>query len=223
MLVEDGLLVDRDGRLEPLAAVDTLRVPGTVQAVLAARLDRLEPDELAVLQRASVMGQVFLWGAVAELTPAGQEGDVARSLQALVRKQLIRPDRRTIPGEDGFRFGHILIRDAAYESLPKGSRADLHERFAGWVERRAVERTDLDEIIGYHLEQAFRLRLSSAATATRRSSSRAGRPTGSSVQAVARSRAATSTRRGACSSALPRSCRRTTSAGSGWRRSSASC
>jgi len=222
MLVEDGLLVDRDGRLEPLAAVDTLSVPGTVQAVLAARLDRLEPDELAVLQRASVMGQVFLWGAVAELTPAGQEGDVARYLQALVRKQLIRPDRRSVPGEDGFRFGHILIRDAAYESMPKGSRADLHERFAGWVERRAVERTDLDEIIGYHLEQAFRLRVElgrhgdpEVELASRAADRllRAGR---------ARSRAATSMRRGACWSVLPRSCRRTTSAGSGWRRSSAS-
>ena len=154
MLVEDGLLVEREGRLEPLAAVDTLRVPGTVQAVLAARLDRLEPDELAVLQQASVFGQVFLWAAVADLTPPEQAGDVARHLQALVRKQLIRPDRRLSAGEDGFRFGHILIRDAAYESMSKSSRGELHERFAAWVEERAADRADLDEIIGHHLEQA---------------------------------------------------------------------
>ena len=69
MLVEDGLLVERDGRLQALTEVDSLRVPGTVQAVLAARLDLLDAEELAVLQRAAVMGQVFLWGAVADLTP----------------------------------------------------------------------------------------------------------------------------------------------------------
>ena len=158
MLVEDGLLVERDGRLEALSEVDTLRVPGTVQAVLAARLDLLAQDELAVLQRAAVMGQVFLWSAVAELTPPERAADVARHLQALVRKQLIRPDRRSTVGEDGFRFGHILIRDAAYESMPKGSRAAVHEQFAGWVEERAAERTDLDEIIGHHLEQAHAYR-----------------------------------------------------------------
>jgi class 3 adenylate cyclase/tetratricopeptide (TPR) repeat protein len=159
MLIEDGVLVERDGRLQPLTAVDSLRVPGTVQAVLAARLDLLEPEELAVLQRAAVMGQVFLWGAVAELTPAEQVGEVSRRLQALVRKQLIRPDRRSFVGEDGFRFGHILIRDAAYESMPKQVRAALHEQFAGWVETRVGERTDLDEIIGHHLEQAYRYRI----------------------------------------------------------------
>ncbi len=155
MLVEDGLLVERDGRLQALTEVDSLRVPGTVQAVLAARLDLLDAEELAVLQRAAVMGQVFLWGAVADLTPPDRINDLARHLQALVRKQLIRPDRRTFAGEDGFRFGHILIRDAAYESMSKRSRADLHERHADWIEDRAAGRSDLDEIIGHHLERAY--------------------------------------------------------------------
>ena len=159
MLVEDGLLVERDGRLEPLAAVDELRVPETVQAVLAARLDRLEPEERAVLQRAAVIGQVFWWGAVADLTPPDRVAGVAGLLQALVRKGLVRPDTRTFAGEDGFRFGHILIRDAAYDSMPKRSRAELHERFAGWAEERAGEGAGLDEIIGHHLEQAYRLRV----------------------------------------------------------------
>ncbi|HWL34536.1 MAG TPA: AAA family ATPase, partial [Gaiellaceae bacterium] len=130
MLVEDGVLVEREGRLEPLEAVDSLRVPETVQAVLAARLDRLGEDELSVLQRAAVIGQVFWWGAVADLTPPEQVGEVAGRLQALVRKGLIKPDVRTFAGEDGFRFGHILIRDAAYDSMPKRLRAELHERFA---------------------------------------------------------------------------------------------
>jgi len=155
MLVEDGVLVERDGVLAPLAEVGALRVPETVQAVLAARLDLLGAEELAVLQRAAVIGQVFWWGAVADLSPPGEAQDVPGRLQALVRKDLVRPDRRTFAGEDGFRFGHILIRDAAYESMPKRLRAELHERFAGWVEERA-EGGEFDEILGDHLERAYR-------------------------------------------------------------------
>ena len=157
MLVEDGVLVERDGRLEPLAAVDSLPVPETVQAVLAARLDRLGEDELAVLQRAAVIGQVFWWGAMADLSPPEEVSEVAGRLQALVRKGLIKPDARTFAGEDGFRFGHILIRDAAYDSMPKRLRAELHERYAAWAEQR--EGAELDEIIGHHLEQALSFRL----------------------------------------------------------------
>jgi class 3 adenylate cyclase/tetratricopeptide (TPR) repeat protein len=158
MLVEDGVLVERGGRLEPLAAVDSLRVPETVQAVLAARLDRLDEDERAVLQRAAVIGQIFWWGAVADLSPPEDVGQVARRLQTLVRKGLIKPDARTFAGEDGFRFGHILIRDAAYDSMPKGLRSQLHEQFAGWAERRTGDSPELDEIVGHHLEQAYLLR-----------------------------------------------------------------
>ena len=158
MLVEDGVLVEHEGVLHAREAVDSVRAPATVQAVLAARLDRLEPDELAVVQRAAVMGQVFWWGAVAHLTPDEQAGDVAAHLQALVRKGLIRPDRRTFAGEDGFRFGHILIRDAAYDATPKRLRAELHEHFADWVEARAGAGHGLDEILGHHLEQAYLLR-----------------------------------------------------------------
>jgi tetratricopeptide (TPR) repeat protein len=112
-----------------------------------------------VLQRAAVIGQVFWWGAVADLSPPESVGGVAGLLQALVRKGLIRPDVRSFAGEDGFRFGHILIRDAAYDSMPKRLRAELHERFATWAERRAGASAELDEIVGYHLEQAYRFRI----------------------------------------------------------------
>ena len=158
MLVEDGVLVERDGLLRSLTKGESLRVPETVQAVLAARLGRLEADELAVLQRAAVIGQVFWWGAVADLTPPERTADVSGRLQALVRKGLIQPDRRTFAGEDGFSFGHILIRDAAYESMPKRLRGTLHERFAGWVER-AGRGAEFDEIRGHHLEQAYAYRI----------------------------------------------------------------
>ena len=82
------------------------------------------------------------------------EEQVTPRLAALVRRQLIRPDRAQLPGEDGFRFRHLLIRDTAYEALPKSTRADLHERFADWLERTARGLVELDEILGYHLEQA---------------------------------------------------------------------
>ena len=76
-------------------------------------------------------------------------------LMALVRKEFVRPDRSTLPGEDAFRFRHLLIRDAAYEAMPKSMRADLHERTAGWLERVAGERSpSRRRSLGYHLERA---------------------------------------------------------------------
>ena len=77
---------------------------------------------------------------------------------ALVRKELVRPDRTQLPGDDAYRFRHLLIRDAAYEALPKSTRAELHERFADWLEEHGADLVELDEILGYHLEQAHRYR-----------------------------------------------------------------
>jgi len=157
MLVDDGALAREDGRW--VVRGDRFRVgaPETVHAVIAARLDRLDPADRDVLQRASVVGEVFWWGAVADLSTEAQATGVGRSLQTLVRKDLIRPDPSTFAGEDAFRFGHLLIRDVAYESLPKKIRADLHARFASWVERRSGERAvEYEEIVGYHAERAHR-------------------------------------------------------------------
>jgi class 3 adenylate cyclase/tetratricopeptide (TPR) repeat protein len=127
-------------------------VPPTLQALLAARLDQLETAERSVLQRGAVEGEIFHRGAVQALAP--DEPQVTPRLAALVRKELIRPDTPLLAGEDGFRFRHILIRDAAYDALPKAARADLHERFASWLEQHGTQLVELDEILGYHLEQA---------------------------------------------------------------------
>jgi class 3 adenylate cyclase/tetratricopeptide (TPR) repeat protein len=132
-------------------------VPPTLQALLAARLDQLDPPERSVLERGAVEGEIFHRGAVEALTP--EEEHVTRRLAALVRKALIRPDTPQLPNEDGFRFRHLLIRDAAYDALSKAARADLHERFAGWLEERGAALVELDEIAGYHLEQACRYRV----------------------------------------------------------------
>jgi len=120
---------DRDGEVV---------VPPSLQALLAARLDQLEPAERSVLERGAIEGEIFHRGAVQALAPA--ETQVTPNLAALVRRELIRPDRSQFAGEDGFRFRHLLIRDAAYDGLPKAMRADLHERLgilAGSARERA--------------------------------------------------------------------------------------
>jgi class 3 adenylate cyclase/tetratricopeptide (TPR) repeat protein len=131
-----------------------VEVPPTIQALLAARLDQLDPAERSVLEHGSVEGRTFHRGAVAALGDG--EGEVDRRLLALVRKELVRPDRAQLAGDDAYRFRHLLIRDAAYESLPKAARADLHHRFADWLQENGQSLVELDEILGYHLEQAAR-------------------------------------------------------------------
>ena len=147
---------------EMLAFVDRtesggeIEVPPTIQALLAARLDQLDPSERHVLERGSIEGEVFHRGGVAALVQ--DQSPVDGRLVSLVRKDLLRPELAQLTGEDGYRFRHLLIRDAAYETLPKATRADLHERFASWLEERGSELVEIDEIVGYHLEQAFRYR-----------------------------------------------------------------
>jgi DNA-binding SARP family transcriptional activator/tetratricopeptide (TPR) repeat protein len=132
-------------------------IPPSIQALLAARLDQLDAEEHAVLERASVVGKEFWTGAVSDLSNEEEREGLQGALRALVRKELIRPEGASFLGEHAFRFRHQLIRDVAYESLPKERRADLHERFADWLERRAGDRTtEVEEILGYHLEQAVR-------------------------------------------------------------------
>jgi predicted ATPase len=138
------------------SADDDVTVPPTIQALMAARLDQLEALERSVLQRGAVEGRVFHRGAVQALAP--DEPQAVAQLTALVRKELVRPDRAQLRGEDAFRFRHLLIRDAAYAALPKSARAGLHERFAAWLMAHGSELVELDEILGYHLEQAVTYR-----------------------------------------------------------------
>jgi class 3 adenylate cyclase/tetratricopeptide (TPR) repeat protein len=157
MLIDEGLLERDNGHWAARGDLSRVSVPGTISALLSARLDQLQAEERAVIQRASVVGKVFWWGAVTELSPEGDRPRVGSHLQTLLRKELVRPDRSGFAGEDAFRFSHILVRDAAYESMPKRARAELHERFASWLERKAGDRiAEFEEILGYHLEQAFR-------------------------------------------------------------------
>jgi class 3 adenylate cyclase/tetratricopeptide (TPR) repeat protein len=136
-----------------------LGVPPTVQAVLAARIDRLPPAERAVVQRAAVQGRVFSRRALAELVGEQDRPRLDQTLAALERRDLIRPDPHAFGADDGVRFAHGLVRDAAYQFLPKATRSRLHERLAGWLEQTAEQRlAELEEVVGYHLEQAYRYR-----------------------------------------------------------------
>jgi class 3 adenylate cyclase/tetratricopeptide (TPR) repeat protein len=155
-------------------AEDEVVVPPTLRALLAARLDQLETAERSVLERGAVEGEIFHRGAVQALAP--DERQVTPRLAGLVRKELIRPDKPLLAGEDGFRFRHLLIRDAAYDALPKAVRAELHARFATWLGERGTGLVELDELLGYHLEQACRYR------------SELGLPSDHDVSAAARQR-----------------------------------
>ena len=126
-----------------------LVVPPTIQALIAARLDGLPADEREVVERASVIGRQFDRSSLAELAGDALRPALDSRLLGLLRKELIAP----LANGDDFRFAHQLVRDAAYEAIPKELRAELHERFATHLEGRA-DVPELDEIVGYHLEQA---------------------------------------------------------------------
>src|SRR5262245_46048535 len=151
LFVEEMLAMVRE-----LGGEGEIRVPPTIHALLQARIDTLDGDVRLVMERGAIEGEVFHRGTVAELAPPAMRDGVETHLATLVRKELIRSTTPQFPDDQGFRFRHLLIRDAAYESLPKATRAELHERFADWLARHVL--VESDEIVGYHLEQAHRYR-----------------------------------------------------------------
>jgi class 3 adenylate cyclase/tetratricopeptide (TPR) repeat protein len=158
-LIDDGFLVHAGEGWASHGDLGQLALPPTIQALLAARLDGLGTEERAVIERAAVEGKVFHRGAVTELSPELMRPQVHERLASLMRMELLRPDQASFAGEEAYRFRHLLIRDAAYQALAKQTRSELHERFAAWLERVAVDRrAEYDEIIAYHLEQAYRYR-----------------------------------------------------------------
>ncbi len=160
MLIDDGLLRRENGGWAATGDLSEVRVPPSIQALLASRLDRLEAEERHVIERAAVEGKTFHQGSVRALAEGVARERVGSCLQSLVRKELIRHHTASFAGEDAFRFRHVLIREAAYDSIPKQLRAQLHDRFAAWLEEVAGGRVvEYEELLGYHLEQAFRYRV----------------------------------------------------------------
>jgi class 3 adenylate cyclase/tetratricopeptide (TPR) repeat protein len=135
-----------DGRQE--------RIPDTLQALIAARIDRLPPESRRLVQRAAVMGRVFLRDALAHLSPDVRDVDTVLD-DLLYRDLVLHEERSAISGHEAFKFKHVLIREVAYGGLSKGSRADLHLLFAEWLREHAGE--EVVEILAFHLDQATRL------------------------------------------------------------------
>jgi predicted ATPase/class 3 adenylate cyclase len=159
MLVDEELLRRHEDCWVARSDLSELPVPSTINALLAARLEGLPHLERAILTAAAVEGAVFHRSAVSELARPMPHA-LEDGLLALVRRGLIRPEAPSFAGESAYRFRHVLIRDAAYRSLSKNARADLHERFAAWLEPMAADRLrEFEEIVGYHLEQAFQHRV----------------------------------------------------------------
>jgi DNA-binding SARP family transcriptional activator/class 3 adenylate cyclase/tetratricopeptide (TPR) repeat protein len=162
MLIHERSL---EAAVQERAELDAFSIPPTIHALLAARLDRLAGEERRLLESGAIVGRVFWREALETLSGGGKDG-VAASLEGLVRKQLIQPDKAPFGAEEGYSFRHGLIQETAYLAIPKGERARLHVLFGDWLEdaggRLAAE---YEEIVGYHLEQAYRCRTELGATA----------------------------------------------------------
>jgi class 3 adenylate cyclase/tetratricopeptide (TPR) repeat protein len=133
-------------------------LPENVQALIAARLDTLPPERKAQLQDAAVLGKVFWAGGVAAIGGI-DESEVRDGMRELVRKELVRPARRSsVEGQEEFAFWHVLVRDVAYQQIPRATRAQKHRAAATWIEEIAGDRAeDQAEILVYHGEQALEL------------------------------------------------------------------
>jgi tetratricopeptide (TPR) repeat protein len=160
MLIDDGAL-ERNDRGEWILLTDpgAITIPPGISALITARLDRLAPPERSVVERGSVMGQVFFRGGLEHLLAEAVKPLIGPCLQTLTKKELIRPNDLVLAGQESFRFAHAMIRDSAYQGLLKRTRAELHEKFVDWIEAAAPERVmEYEEIRGYHLEQAYLIR-----------------------------------------------------------------
>jgi class 3 adenylate cyclase len=153
MLVDEGAIVRQDGRWIVGANLAAFEMPPTIHALLAARIERLPPEERAVLEHAAVVGRHFSRSALSALL-GGDGSALDARLEALRRTELIEPDTGWFLGEPVLRFHHVLIRDAAYRRLLKSTRVALHQRLADWIESQVGDAPEHDETIGWHLEQA---------------------------------------------------------------------
>ena len=145
--------------LDDPANAEQLEIPDTVQGVLAARIDLLTPVEKTALQSAAVVGRTFWNGAVHELLEPGPGAvELDEILVRLEERGLVHADAgSSIVGEGEFSFRHVLIKDVAYESLPRRERAKDHAIVAGWIERRTTERgREFAELLTHHYERAYR-------------------------------------------------------------------
>jgi class 3 adenylate cyclase/tetratricopeptide (TPR) repeat protein len=157
MLIDDGRLRRAGDGWEAAVDLSELSLPPTIHSLMAARLDSLGDGERTVIEAAAVGGLEFPQAAVEALVPEGLRATVGDRLDSLARKQLVQPAEPDAHVGPQFRFSHVVIRDAAYARLLKEARATLHEGFVAWADAVLGDRAvTYDEILGWHLEQAYR-------------------------------------------------------------------
>jgi class 3 adenylate cyclase/tetratricopeptide (TPR) repeat protein len=154
-MLRDRDLLDEHGTLRSDAEVP---FPESIQALIAARLDTLAQERKQLLQDAAVMGKVFWAGSTAVMGDR-EPREVKQALHELARKELVRPARHpSMEGEDEYGFWHLLVRDVAYNQIPRAQRASKHLNAASWLEQKAGERVeDLAEMLAYHTGEALTL------------------------------------------------------------------
>ncbi len=157
-LVDGGLIEHVDDRWRATEGIEDVEIPDTVQAVLAARIDLLDPTDKRIAQAAAVVGRVFWPGPVASLTGAGSD-DLDAALRRLEDRELVlsRPGS-SLAGQPEYSFKHVLTRDVAYESLPRKERSRAHATVAAWLEHTAGDRAvEFAEVLAYHYGTAAAL------------------------------------------------------------------
>jgi class 3 adenylate cyclase/tetratricopeptide (TPR) repeat protein len=151
MLADEGVLAKLD--------LDMVELPIGLNAILNARLDRLRGDARAALERGAIEGEVFHRGAVVDLSAPEARSEIPSLLEELGERDFVHVTSSSFTGDAAFRFKHLLVREAAYRATPKKLRAALHEAFADWLTRVSGDRVhEFEEILGYHLEQAYQFR-----------------------------------------------------------------
>jgi len=155
MLMETGRIEKRGDRWTASPSIATVEVPPTLQGLITARLDRVEPEVKALLQRASLAGRLFSTDALTALAD-GARPDPALLRDAIRRDLLVEADERALGSGRVFRFKHVLIRDVTYSTVPKSERSRLHDRYGRWLEATLGDRRhEIADIIAFHAEQAF--------------------------------------------------------------------
>jgi class 3 adenylate cyclase len=155
-LIDEGVIVREGRRWRAASTIAEVQIPDTVQAVLAARIDLLDPVEKRALQRAAVVGRVFWPGPVGRLLN-GDRDRLRSTLDRLEERDLVLSRlSSSIAGEPEFIFKHILTREVAYESLPRRERAGAHAAVASWIEETAGSRAkEFVELLAYHCLEAY--------------------------------------------------------------------
>ena len=159
MLRENQQLRLEGGRWRATSDLAGVRAPPDIQALLGARLDRLGDAERGVIERAAVIGRQFTTQAIRELSPPEERSALEGRLRTLVDRELIVPDEEARVGtvrDQGYAFTHEQIQSVAYQAIAKEARADLHERYATWLDRVSAGGARVDEAVGTHLELSYR-------------------------------------------------------------------